>query len=185
MNVMLSKTFFPQHYRAGEPTHFAEKVKKGIKRHTCRCNYDYWKERIATLQERGGVLSIRQWSGRPYEKGKPQEKLLDVPASLIEVQKLVMTRTRNDDKSVCEEQPDGSFAPVQQYDYSAQVDGIPTAVAYMAKNDGLTLDEFKAWFNPVFDEYEAKVELTKDGQPIQASATTLTFAIIHFTTFRY
>lgn len=34
MNVILSKTFFPQHHKAGEPTGFAEEVKKGTKRHT-------------------------------------------------------------------------------------------------------------------------------------------------------
>ena len=45
-------------------------------------------------------------------------------------------------------------------------------------NDGLSLEDFKAWFNPVFDEYEAQ-----HGQGVKASS--LTFAVIQFTTFRY
>ena len=185
MNVMLSKTFFPQHPKAGEPTGFKEKVKKGTKRHTCRCNYDYWKERIETLQERGGVLSLRQWSGKPYEKGKPQELIMDVPASMVEVQRLVMRRTKDTESEVYVEGEDGVFAKAAQYNYFAEVEGTPIDVATLAKNDGLSLEDFKAWFNPVFDEYESKVKLTKDGTEIKPSETVLTFAVIQFTTFRY
>jgi hypothetical protein len=168
MNVMLSKTFFPQHPKAGEPTGFAEKVKNGTKRHTCRCNYEYWKDRIARLQERGGVLSIRQWSGKPYQKGSSTELIMDVPASMIEVQQLVMVRRSADG-----------------YVYSALVDGKPVDIVALAKNDGLTLDDFKAWFNHVFDNYEKQVEIQKDGEVIRPTETALKFAVIHFTTFRY
>ena len=168
MNVMLSKTFFPQHPKAGEPTGFKEKVKNGTKRHTCRCNYEYWKDRIARLQERGGVLSLRQWCGKPYQKGSTTELIMDVPASMVEVQQLVMVRRRADG-----------------YVYSALVDGKPVDIVTLAKNDGLTLDDFKAWFNPVFDDYEKQVELQKDGEVIRPTETALKFAVIHFTTFRY
>lgn len=174
MNVMLSKTFFPQHPKAGEATHFAKKVIHGEKRHTCRCNYDYWHERITKVQERGGVLSLRQWSGRPYEKGSTQERIMDVPASMVEVQRLVMSRQSNKYK----ERKGSVFEPSAEYRYFAEVDGTPIDVAEIAKNDGLTLEDFKAWFNPVFDEYE-----DKHGTGIRASA--LTFAVIQFTTFRY
>ena len=175
MNVMLSKTFFPQHPKAGEPTGFKEKVKSGAKRHTCRCNYDYWKQRIETLQERGGVLSLRQWSGKPYEKGKPQELIMDVPASMIDVQQLIMERRKLDEPEYVEVQP-GLFQPRTAYEYFARIDGEPYDVEFIAKNDGLSLEDFKAWFNPVFDEYEKKHK---------AERTALSFAVIHFTTFRY
>ncbi len=56
---------------------------------------------------------------------------------------------------------------------------------FIAKNDGLTLADFKDWFNPVFDEYESKVAVSKDGRKIEPAETALTFAVIHFTTFRY
>lgn len=184
MNVMLSKTFFPQHPKAGEPTGFKEKVKNGTKRHTCRCNYDYWKDRIARLQERNGVLSIRQWGGKPYEKGSNTEKVLDVPASMVEVQRLVMTR----EKEVIKHYYDGEIEPIAEttvYNFFAEVEGTPIDVATLAKNDGLSLEDFKAWFNPVFDEYARQVQLTKDGEVIEPSELALTFAVIHFTTFRY
>lgn len=185
MNVMLSKTFFPQHPKAGEPTGFAEKVKKGTKRHTCRCNYDYWKERIAKVKERGGVLSIRQWQGKPYEKESHTETVLDVPASMVEVQRLVMRRTKDAESEVYVEGEDGVFAKTAQYNYFAEVEGTPIDVATLAKNDGLSLEDFKAWFNPVFDEYAKQVQLTKDGEVIEPSELALTFAVIQFTTFRY
>lgn len=180
MNIMLSKTFFPQHYRAGQPTGFAELVRKGVKRHTCRANYDYWKDRIATLQKRNGTLSLRQWSGKPYEKGSHTERILDVPASMVEVQRLVLMRTPSEDIEPTYEEHDGTFVRVQGYEYTAEVEGHPCDVGTIAKNDGLSLEDFKAWFNPVFDEYEAK-----GGEASEPKRTALTFAIIHFTTFRY
>lgn len=184
MNVMLSKTFFQQHPKAGQPTGFAEKVRHGQKRHTCRCNYDYWRDRITRLQERGGVLSLRQWSGKPYEKGSHTETIIDVPASMVEVQRLELTRRRTDEPEYVEVEP-GRYEKRQKYDYFARVDGNPYDVEFIAKNDGLRLQDFKDWFNPVFDEYEAGAELTLNGRKIQPCETALTFAVIHFTTFRY
>lgn len=171
MNVMLSKTFFPQHPKAGEPTEFREKVLTGTKRHTCRCNYDYWKTRIETLKKRQGILSLRQWSGKPYQKGSTQEPILDIAASLIDVQQLVMHRGEAyvTDEVLVETKP-GVWEKGTTYDYSATVDGQPVEVSQLAENDGLELEDFKAWYNPVFDE---------------AGEDTLTFAVIHFTTFRY
>ena len=184
MNVMLSKAFYPQHPNAGEPTGFAEKVKNGTKRHTCRCNYGFWKERIESLQRRGGVLSLRQWEGKPYQKGSKTEKIIDIAASLIDVQQLVMERKRLDEPEYVEVQP-GLYAKREAYQFSASIDGEPYDVEYIAKNDGLSLEDFKAWFNPVFDEYEKRVEVSRGGKVIKPSETRLTFAVIHFSTFRY
>ena len=72
-----------------------------------------------------------------------------------------------------------------QYNYFAEVEGTPIDVATLAKNDGLSLEDFKAWFNPVFDEYAKQVQLTKDGEVIEPSELALTFAVIQFTTLRY
>ena len=184
MNVMLSKTFFPQHPKAGEPTEFREKVLTGTKRHTCRCNYDYWKTRIETLKKRQGILSLRQWSGKPYQKGSTQEPILDIAASLIDVQQLVMTRKKLDEPEYVEVEH-GLYQPRPAYDYEARIDGEPYDVEFIAKNDGLSLEDFKAWFNPVFDEYAQQVTLTKGNEVIEPSELTMVFAVIHFTTFRY
>lgn len=64
--VLLSKKFFPAHFRAGEATDFKAKVLNGQKRHTCRCNYEYWKKKITALQEKSGTLCLRQWADKPY-----------------------------------------------------------------------------------------------------------------------
>lgn len=161
--VLLSKTFFPKHRKAGEPTEFRDKVVRGNKRHTVRCNYSYWAERVKKLQEVGGVLSIREWSGKAYRS--PQEVILEVPASLIEVQRLELTRTAKRYEGL-----QGTF-----YEWDATVDGQFVDVRKLAHNDGLCTKDFIQFFNPVFEEY-AK------GNP---EKLTLTFAVIHFTTFRY
>lgn len=61
-------------------------------------------------------------------------------------------------------------AVITNYEYTAVVDGYNTPVELLAVNDGLTPEEYKAWFSPVFDKEKAD---------------TLEFAIIHFTKERY
>ena len=104
---------------------------------------------------------------------------------MVEVQRLVMRRTKDAESEVYVEGEDGVFAKTAQYNYFAEVEGTPIDVATLAKNDGLSLEDFKAWFNPVFDEYAKQVQLTKDGEVIEPSELALTFAVIQFTTFRY
>lgn len=105
--VTLSKKFFPQHPRKGEETLFREKVLSGSKRHTCRSNYEYWKEKIDRLKNVGGVLSVRQWSANPYRS--PQEIVTDIPAELVGVQKLILYR----EKEVTEHHSEGTPEPVE------------------------------------------------------------------------
>lgn len=88
--VLLSKKFFPAHFRAGEATDFKTKVLNGQKRHTCRCNYEYWKKKITALQEKSGTLCLRQWADKPYRS--PQESILEVPANMCIVQPLILRR---------------------------------------------------------------------------------------------
>lgn len=75
--LMLSKVFPATHPLAGQPTGFFDKFiagqaysRKGWlvspKLHTIRANYPLWKKRIAEVQRGEAVLSVRQWSGRPY-----------------------------------------------------------------------------------------------------------------------
>lgn len=198
--VLLSKTFFPQHYRAGEPTYFKQKVLaelmkkpsikieltapngsiiKERKKHTCRSNYEYWKNKIAKLQEKGGVLSVRQWIGQPYHQ-PGQEVIVDIPAEVVGVQKLELRRERK----VTQVYETGKKEPITEsitYDWTAEVDGWETPISLLAQNDGLTVEEFKAWFSPVFDKAEKKHKVLASI----SNATILDFAIIHFTKERY
>jgi hypothetical protein len=173
--VLLSKTFFPPHPKAGKETFFACKVCNsadrfigmglcpvskqiscptihGVKKiHTCRSNYEYWKKKIDKLKAEGGVLSVRQWSEKPYRS--PQETIIDIPAEIVGVQKLRM---------------------VFGIDHAliTDVGGKMTIIKLerVAENDGLTPEDFKAWFLPKFEKEKTDV---------------LDFAIIHFTKFRY
>ncbi len=165
--VTVSKTFFSAHYKAGKPTYFEqkilaeqigkagitiieegeEKIIEGRKKHTCRSNYEYWKRKITKLQATGGVLSVRQWSAAPYRSS--QETITDIHAETVGIQKLELCRMN---------------------EWTALVDDHHIPIETLATNDGLTLEEFKAWFAPVFDK---------------AKTNTLKFAIIHFTKERY
>ena len=64
--ITLSRHFLATHKRAGEPTAFREKFLNGEKIHTIRTNYPLWEKRIKEVQEGRAVLSVRQWTGKPY-----------------------------------------------------------------------------------------------------------------------
>lgn len=176
--VTLSKTFFPNHPRKGQETGFKAKVTDGRKVHTCRCNYEHWRAKMEKITSPGGVLSVRQWSGEPYRS--PQEVIADIPAGVTGVQKLELRRERCVVNHFAEETAK-AVATTTYYDWTAQVDGRGVPVEILAENDGLTVDDFKAWFAPAFDAAEKKYpELAA-----AASALTLDFAVIHFTKKRY
>ena len=74
--LMLSREFPGYHPRCGQPTEFRSKYGKGVKKHTLRANAELWERRAAEVNAGRAVLSVRQWSGRPYEKGShPEEKV--------------------------------------------------------------------------------------------------------------
>jgi hypothetical protein len=147
--ITLSKTFLKGHLKAGQQTNFREKLLHGIgcpdcnkergiscyycvrgakaKIHTCRSNYEYWKKKIDRLKDVNGVLSVRQWSEKPYHS--PQEIIIDIPASEIDVQELTFFKDRDGSILWCPS-IDGKFIPFET----------------LANNDGLSLADFKSWF---------------------------------------
>lgn len=95
----ISKVFLKGHPKAGTPTWFREKILCAImehdaffffsheyleahettekkipapKYHTCRANYAYWKKIVDNINAGIGVLSLRQWEGKPYNSAKPE-----------------------------------------------------------------------------------------------------------------
>ena len=64
--MALAKVFPKHHPRAGEPTHFADKIRKGEKIHTIRTNFPYWEKKIKKIQEGNAQLIIFEWEGKPY-----------------------------------------------------------------------------------------------------------------------
>lgn len=165
--ITLSRVFPTTHSKAGKPTHFREKVIKGQdnysciyrefwdratpKIHTIRANYDRWAHNIAKVNEGRFYLSLREWSSKPYNSKQVEIVQLHDP---IGIQRIELKYHAENDT------------------ITAKIDGrewIDADCYKLAKNDGLTVEEFKEWFfgkNPKCD-------------------TTFTGAIIHFTKFRY
>jgi len=175
--VILSKDTFENGKKINKPSDFAGKVKTGRKLHTIRGNFEYWDKKIAKMKESGGVLSVRQWSAAPYRS--PQEVIIEVTADKVGVQKLELTQRGQYINHTTESGE--SIDSLVMYEYYAQVDGLPVSLLELAKNDGLTENEFVAWFAPVFTAARAKY---KDLAEI-SSSLTIDFAVIHFTPARY
>ncbi|MDR1459230.1 MAG: hypothetical protein LBI60_03345 [Bacteroidales bacterium] len=169
--ILLSKTYFPQHPKAGKKTYFSYKTLSGLecadcgiespdacdncsqkpclhKIHTCRSNYEYWKKKIDCLKAEGGVLSVREWSERPYKS--KQETIINIPSEIIGIQKLTI------------EYGTKKFIPY--------VDNKIIHLSDLAENDGLGTYDYIDWFKPVFEKEKKEI---------------LDFVIIHFTKFRY
>jgi hypothetical protein len=163
--LMISRTYPATHPRKGEETYFVQKIDQinmveslqlfqPTKLHTIRRNYKLWAKRIKAIQEDKAVLSLRYWSGSPYNFLKDGSKQIEFARldkdSGIGLQKL----TFYESDSCCP--------------YVYGMDGIsnePIEVSELATNDGLSLQDFKAWFR--------KYDLSEP------------MGIIHFTGFRY
>ena len=155
-SLILSSLFPSTHSRAGEPTDFEAAFYAGqptakkrtfckyMKLHTLRGNYDLWAARFKKIAAGEAVLSIRQWVGRPYGKGSRQREIARLTRDDgIGLQKLVFLH---------------GFMPIID-------DGILPTLDRLSHNDGLSLNDWSAWFT--------KEDLSKP------------LAIIHFTKFRY
>lgn len=154
--VTLTKKFFNGHRRAGQPTDFADLVLSGKKIHTCRYNYDYWAKKIKILKDAGGMLCIREWSGKPYRS--PQSTIVEIPSEFVHVSKLKITRIR-------------IKHPIPSYVYIAVVNKKWVSILDIARNDGFSnIYDFESFIEPIFDRYKINVAH---------------FAIIHFNEFNY
>lgn len=133
--ITLSRHFLANHKRAGEETHFKEKFLLGqgltdydtpsmAKIHTIRANYPLWEKRIKEVQEGRAVLSIRQWTGKPY-RSKQVEIARLTDRNGVGVQKLELTN----DFTEC-------IVGDHRYSYVS-----------VAKNDGLHPADWLDWFS--------------------------------------
>jgi len=155
--LMVSTQFPAYHKRKGEETYFPEKIMNGIQKevneldidtvdkkiHTIRTNYAWWEKRINNIQAGKAELSIRYWllPGGCYTKGNKQ----------IEICRL--------DKD--------SGIGIQKVEYNRwtyfTIDGISGDYTFeqLAKNDGLSVDDFTEWFLNCPDELMAVIHFTK------------------------
>ena len=160
--VLTVSRYFPAtHKRKGEETFFVDKIrfmlggwnlsegKNGKKIHTIRANYELWAKRIKEVQEGKAILSIRYWSGKPYNSKQVEIWQLDQHSG-CGVQKLEFYKDKDEVPSI-------------KYPLISNLS--EPDINSIAKNDGLSLEDFKEWFK----SYDL-------SEPM---------AIIHFTSFRY
>lgn len=126
--ITLSRVFPVTHSRRGEPTGFASKLASGEKKHTIRRNYDLWKVNAEKMERGKFYLSIRQWSGKPYNS--PQVEI---------------AQRHN---PICV-QPIELYYHADNDTITAKIDGrewLDADCYTLAKNDGLSVQDFKEWF---------------------------------------
>jgi hypothetical protein len=149
--VLTVSRYFPKtHKRAGEETNFTDKImcgticpgdceicdfKLGKKIHTIRSNYPLWSKRISEIQKGNAILSIRYWSGKPYNSKQVEIYKLDKDSG-IGIQSICI-------KPKC---------IVWFLEKSVELFSIdnnfnnPLNLAFVANNDGLSIKDFKEWF---------------------------------------
>ena len=122
--ITLCKVFPAAHSRSGKPTGFEEKLKNGSKIHTIRENKNgIWNKWCADINGGRKYLSVREWSGKPYNS-QQRELMRFEDIGLQEV-----TMTYGCDDAVPQIWIDGKNVPIEE----------------VAKNDGLTVNEFIEW----------------------------------------
>jgi hypothetical protein len=123
----ISLNFLSYHPRRGEPTGFVDLVLDGVKKHTVRENYEYWRKRVEMVNSGTYVLKITCWSGRPYHSKKVEVKTI----THCEIQKFRLVMRKRDK----------NFAV-------AYVDNrmlLPHEFTEFCKNDGLSTVDFIHW----------------------------------------
>jgi hypothetical protein len=151
--ITVSRTFPKTHARAGENTYFVQKIRNALhdykessvdcydengnetcvlirerKIHTIRGNYELWEKRMAEVQKGNAVISLRYWSGKPYNSKQVEICQLD-KGSGCGVQELSFLNSNFSDPIVLQ----SKHNPHLTRDM-------------LAINDGLSLDDFKEWF---------------------------------------
>ena len=135
IQLMVSRVFPAYHKRKGEPTDFNQKIKEKEKHHTLRANYERWKNKIDQVNRGEAVLSVREWQGVPYHS--KQNYLF------------YYNETDNLDVSKVTKDEDGFLIN----------DSIRVTEEELAKNDGLSLEDFREWFKIIPSEPMAMIHL--------------------------
>ena len=120
--VILSSRFPGYHPKRGQETRFKDNLMTR-KIHTIRAGYDRWKHNLDKVTQGEFALSVREWSGRPYDS--PQREIVALKES-VGYQRISM-----------------SYDP-RTGELKAVIDGKPyTDIKRLAANDGLSLDDFR------------------------------------------
>lgn len=124
--LTVSKQFPKTHAKAGQPTGFVENISKlfspdNTKIHTIRANFDLWSKRIEKVNKGEAVLSIRYWSGKPYDSKQVEICVLEKAG----IEKILF----------------------DDYLYGWKINGRRfNDLDELSKNDGLSNEDFEQWF---------------------------------------
>ena len=130
--LTLSKVFPSTHKRKGEETYFHAKFNAGQKNlkygkiHTIRANYPLWNKRMSEILAGRAVLSIRQWTGKPY-RSKQVEIALLTKENGIGIQRMTVAGN-------------STIHPIF-------IDGHSVSSEILANNDGLSRADWGNWFS--------------------------------------
>ena len=147
--LLLTRLFPGYHHKKGQETHFRDNLGKG-KIHSIRANYAQWKHNLDKVIDKGYTCSLREWTGNPYTS--PQREFRKLDGTSIGYQRITM-----------------SYWP-QNGSLEVLVDGVRVSPELVARNEGLSLADFKEWF---FGELRNGEKQIFDG------------IVIHFTDYRY
>lgn len=125
--ITISRVYPKGHWREGAKTFFENKIDRGEKIHTIR-KVGKWPQRIKDVQEGKAILSVREWTGEPYNS--PQKELFQFTAA-DEV-----------GFEICEYDEDCIMVCDEKKIYCNSFETV-------AKNDGLKLPDFESWFQKV------------------------------------
>lgn len=167
----VSKKFPTTHPRKGEETGFIKAILRSLncpdctppdiedycngcrtnrKIHTIRSNYPLWEKRMKEVQAGRAVIELFYWEDKPYHSKQVVFATLDKDSG-CNVQEIIIGKIGNN----------GFCAEINTRYCNRMIIGVEC----IAQNDGLSLEDFKAWFKG----YDL-------SEPM---------AIIHFTSFRY
>ena len=133
--ITISERFPAKHPKAGEPTGFPLAIKHYDKIHTIRGNYELWRKRFEKINAGKAILSVRSWSGKPYQSKQLEYFRYDNTHG-IGIQKIQF----------------------DDYLYSCIIDGRRFGDMWkLIENDGLSESDFEHWFN--INQLESKNEL--------------------------
>lgn len=157
----VSRNFPTTHPRKGDKTGFVDSIYFGNKIHTIRRNLEKWAAIMIEVQEGKAIIEIFYWeqNGGRFVKGNKQIVFLTLDKdSGCGVQELGFYYNGNMKNGLTTDNP---------YIFNGNIPDIDPVISVetLSKNDGLSLEDFKAWFK----DYDL-------SKPM---------AIIHFTSFRY
>lgn len=155
--LTLSKAFPKKHINRMYPTYFKERFLLGqgypdcavpqdlsgenssncnscgracflVKLHTIRANYPLWEKRVKEIQAGNAVLSIRQWSGKPYRSKQVEIARLTAEDG-VGIQKLSFDKDRD------------GVSSLKFFD----INGKYIDWEILANNDGLSKEYWQEW----------------------------------------